>query len=204
MIRRNLIRLIDKYLTDTASPEERAFIDTWFDSLSTGPSCIDTLNEEQLREIGKEIFSGILRRIEELRNPLYEIKQPSTSDLGYKPALFQEKYIELVRHPPLLQPLFRPILSSDDICFQPMLQYLSLKHRQTLAWAQIDKLSMQQLAVKLRLTTSGARSRLQRAQQKLSAIVRRCCTYQYDSTGRALSCIIQNVPGCCEPVTTII
>ena len=196
MIRRNFRRLLDKYLNDTASPEERAFLEAWFEALQFRQSTRPPFTEEELEKLKVEMLNNIQKKIEELRLQRFG---PHNQGAGLlHPDQFQGKYIELIKHPSPPDILSRTILSADDICFRPMIECLSTTYRQTIIWSQFDKLSLHEIAIRLRLTTSGARSRLQRAQEKLIILVRRCCTYQYDNSGQPLSCIIRHIPGCCE------
>ena len=185
MTRRNLIRLIDKYLAGNATPDERAIIEAWLDSKGSNLTPCSPFTDEELKQIEQTLFSSIQRNIEELRSQRYSAN------------LINKSSIDLVKHPSLNDPQVRPFLSAEDVCFHPMIEYLSSTHRQTLIWSQLDKLSIRELAIKLHLTTTGARSRLQRAQEQLNKLIRRCCTYQYDDTGKALACLISASPGCC-------
>ena len=197
MIRRNLYRLLDKYLNGHASPEEHALLESWLETFTTQSSFFEGLDDAEIKQIEEDLLKSILQRIEQLRNQRLEFNHQITGDLDYASEHFQEKSIDLIKHP-ANSTLIHPYLSADDPCFKLMLPYLPQAQRDTLIWTQLDKLPIQEVAVKLRLSASGARSRLQRAHEKLISLVRRCCVYQYDAAGQILSCMVNTFPGCCE------
>lgn len=67
-----------------------------------------------------------------------------------------------------------------------MLELLPEKYRQALYLTDIEGLSQRELAEKLQLSYSGAKSRVQRGREKLREVVLQCCEVATDKYGNVL------------------
>jgi RNA polymerase sigma-70 factor (ECF subfamily) len=54
--------------------------------------------------------------------------------------------------------------------------------------AEIEGLTQQQVADRLGLSLSGAKSRVQRGRALLRDVLDQCCTFQFDHAGRLMDC----------------
>lgn len=89
-------------------------------------------------------------------------------------------------------------VSAEDHALQPgcpsiawldeMIQTLPDGYRQAVQLAEIEGLSQQNVADRLDLSLSGAKSRIQRGRAMLKAIVQRCCSFELDVRGRVMGC----------------
>ena len=68
----------------------------------------------------------------------------------------------------------------------PMIEQLPEKYREALRLTDIEGLTQQQLADRLNLSLSGAKSRVQRAREKLKDRLLQCCHLEFDRLGRVI------------------
>ena len=71
-------------------------------------------------------------------------------------------------------------------CMMPMIQTLPDKYREALVMVDLKGMSQKQLAEHLNISYSGAKSRVQRAREKLKQAFVTCCEISSDSYGNIL------------------
>jgi RNA polymerase sigma-70 factor (ECF subfamily) len=69
-----------------------------------------------------------------------------------------------------------------------MIQSLPDGYQQAVQMAEMDGLSQQEVANRLDLSLSGAKSRIQRGRGMLKEVLERCCVFENDSRGRVMGC----------------
>lgn len=90
-------------------------------------------------------------------------------------------------------------LQSDDDCepqvglrgatwLDGMIQSLPDGYREAVQLAEIQELTQQDVADRLGLSLSGAKSRIQRGKAMLKEILERCCSFELDGRGRVMGC----------------
>lgn len=72
-------------------------------------------------------------------------------------------------------------------CMTPFIDKLPVKYREALVLADLGGMSQTQLARKLEITHSGAKSRVQRARQLLHSYLTECCDIISDKYGNIVS-----------------
>jgi RNA polymerase sigma-70 factor, ECF subfamily len=77
-------------------------------------------------------------------------------------------------------------------CLRGMIQDLAEKYREALVLTEYEGLSQSDLATRLGISFSGAKSRVQRAKEQLKGILLQCCRFELDRLGK----IIDYVPSC--------
>ena len=70
-------------------------------------------------------------------------------------------------------------------CLRPMIEALPETYRQAVLWSEIDGLPQREVAERLGISLSGAKSRVQRGREQLRAIVLGCCHVEPDGDGLA-------------------
>lgn len=70
---------------------------------------------------------------------------------------------------------------------RPMINALPESYAQPLRWADVEGFTQQEVADRLGLSLSGAKSRVQRARQKLGEVLAACCAVEFGADGRAES-----------------
>ncbi len=94
---------------------------------------------------------------------------------------------------------FNQVLSSDDIeveefsdetltseltdCINPFINSLPEKYKQAIILADIENVSQKQIAERLNISYSGAKSRVQRGRELLKSTYEECCTISADVYG---------------------
>ena len=73
-------------------------------------------------------------------------------------------------------------------CLNPMIERLPEPYRHAVRLADIDGLSQQELAERLSISLSGAKSRVQRGREKLKAMLLDCCTIEVGRGGVLMDC----------------
>ena len=69
-----------------------------------------------------------------------------------------------------------------------MIQSLPDGYRQAVQMAEIEEQSQQDVADRLGLSLSGAKSRIQRGRAMLKDVLERCCSFEIDGRGRVVGC----------------
>lgn len=79
-------------------------------------------------------------------------------------------------------------LALADCCLRPIIESLPAIYRDALVWVELEGLTHRQFAEKAGITLTNAKSRVQRAREKLRSAILQCCNYQFDSYGNVVSC----------------
>jgi RNA polymerase sigma-70 factor (ECF subfamily) len=79
-----------------------------------------------------------------------------------------------------------------------MIAGLPEHYRQALLLTEYQGLTQEQLAERLGISLSGAKSRVQRAREKLRDMLLRCCHFEFDRRGRIVDYYQRCC--CCHPV----
>jgi RNA polymerase sigma-70 factor (ECF subfamily) len=80
-------------------------------------------------------------------------------------------------------------------CIKEMLDSLPNDYRQALILTEYQGLTQKELGEKLGISLSGAKSRVQRAREKLKTMLLNCCHFQFDRLGRVID--YQSGCDCC-------
>ncbi|HWM10529.1 MAG TPA: RNA polymerase sigma factor SigZ [Solirubrobacteraceae bacterium] len=109
--------------------------------------------------------------------------------------------IDLERaEPPLLEPA-ADLRSELSACLRPLLERLPAIHREALILTEVEGLTQARAAAHLGLSTSGMKSRVQRARAQLKELLIACCQVDLDRRGditsytpRSGACDCRNAP----------
>ena len=69
-----------------------------------------------------------------------------------------------------------------------MIRQLPEKYRQAVQWSDLDGLPQQEVADRLGLSLSGAKSRIQRGRALLKDVLDQCCSFEFDRRGNVTDC----------------
>jgi|WetSurMetagenome_2_1015567.scaffolds.fasta_scaffold523001_2 RNA polymerase sigma-70 factor, ECF subfamily len=84
------------------------------------------------------------------------------------------------------QPTYQEPDASETLGLREMIEELPEPYREALVLTEYDGLSQVELAAKLGMSISGAKSRVQRARAKLKDTLLRCCHFELDRYGRVI------------------
>jgi RNA polymerase sigma-70 factor, ECF subfamily len=73
-----------------------------------------------------------------------------------------------------------------DCCIKPFINQLPEKYKVALQLTEFQDISQKDLAEKLNISYSGAKSRVQRGKEKLKEMILNCCAYQSDVYGNLM------------------
>lgn len=159
-------------------------------------------DEDNAEDILQEVFVKIhtrihtLRDVEKLpawiyqiaRNAIYDYyrAQKDTQSLPDTPFSLTEEMPE------------ENVIEELLPCITDMVNQLPTEYRQALILTEYEGLSQKELGERLGISYSGAKSRVQRAREKLKTMLLDCCHFQFDHHGRVID--YQQRLSCCPPV----
>jgi RNA polymerase sigma-70 factor (ECF subfamily) len=82
--------------------------------------------------------------------------------------------------------------------FRRMIYSLPEPYRDALVLTEFEGLRQKELAKRLGISLSGAKSRVQRARAQLKQMLDECCTFEFDRRGKVIGCEPRAKAGCDE------
>jgi RNA polymerase sigma-70 factor (ECF subfamily) len=82
--------------------------------------------------------------------------------------------------------------------FRRMVDELPEMYRNAIVLTEFEGLSQVELAERLGISVSGAKSRVQRARKELRKMLEDCCRFEFDRRGRVIDCLPHTSEGCAE------
>ena len=73
-----------------------------------------------------------------------------------------------------------------DCCIKPFIHQLSEKYKEALLLSELQGIPQKDLAERLNISYSGAKSRVQRGKEKLKALILNCCAFENDRYGNLI------------------
>lgn len=144
----------------------------------------------QSKEVLNEVFMKIYRHCEKLpkvknnRAWLYQITRNALNDYfreSQRSVSLNESTIEAMHQPEQeLYPLLAPLLPA-------MIRMLPSKYAVPLQMSDIEEIPQQEIANRLGLSLSGAKSRIQRGREKLRSLFFECLYLELDHKGVPMS-----------------
>jgi RNA polymerase sigma-70 factor (ECF subfamily) len=74
------------------------------------------------------------------------------------------------------------------VWFRAMMALLPKEYATALELTEIEGLTQKELAERMRLSLSGAKSRVQRGRKLLEGVLRACCDFELDARGNVIEC----------------
>ncbi len=129
---------------------------------------------------------GTLQDAERLAAWVYQIARNVVHDhhrqaMHSMAALTDAENVSDVDHEP-------PVGMRGITWLNEMIQSLPDGYRQAVLMAEIEEQSQQEVADRLGLALSGAKSRIQRGRALLKEVLQQCCSFELDVRGRVLDC----------------
>ncbi|MDX1904488.1 MAG: sigma-70 family RNA polymerase sigma factor [Thermonemataceae bacterium] len=149
-----------------------------------------TRNSADTDDILQEVFVKIIRNIdkvnqsENLRQYLYGMVRNTLNDYFKNQKIFSDKTE--------LQEQFSETEDNSlnetiaECCIKPFINKLPDNYKQALLITEFQHISQKELAEKLNISYSGAKSRVQRGKEKLKELILNCCAYQNDKYGNLI------------------
>jgi RNA polymerase sigma-70 factor (ECF subfamily) len=80
----------------------------------------------------------------------------------------------------------RDVLGEIAPCLRPMLDYLPEKYAEAVRLSDLEDVPQAELAKRLGLSLSGAKSRVQRGREQLKTLLADCCRFEFDCRGKVV------------------
>jgi RNA polymerase sigma-70 factor, ECF subfamily len=150
-----------------------------------------TRNSADTDDILQDVFIKIIHNIdkvnqaENLRHYLYGILRNAINDYFRKrKSIIDNTEIEEKITEEETQSLNTTIA---ECCIKPFINKLPDNYRDALLITEFQDISQKELAEKLNISYSGAKSRVQRGKEKLKNLLLQCCAYKTDIYGNILA-----------------
>lgn len=148
-------------------------------------------NEQDVEDILQSIFLKIhnnmdkLSDVSKLSSWIYTIARNTMND--YYRAKDNYLYIENLPEHSFIEHQDEETLNKEiGKCLIHMIQDLPDIYKQALILTEIEHYTQKELAMKLGLSVSGAKSRVQRARHKLKGMMMNCCSIEQDHRGNVI------------------
>jgi RNA polymerase sigma-70 factor, ECF subfamily len=160
---------------------------------SRAPSADDA--QDILQEVFLRIHSNLehVRELDRLESWVYQIARNCIIDF-YRS---QHPTEPLQDYPLEDEPTEPDILADLSPYIHDLVDSLPEPYRQALIMTEYQGLSQKDLALQLGLSFSGAKSRVQRARQKVQDLLLACCHFEFDVRGM-ICCFREGCCVCCE------
>lgn len=149
--------------------------------------------DDILQDVYLKIHAHIqdLREGDRLESWIFQITRNAIADY-YRRTRPQDELPDLLPAPVDEEPDAASELAAS---IGDMLRCLPPKYRQALELTDMQGLSQAELAARLNISVSGAKSRVQRAREKLKEALLDCCHFEFDRYGRVID-YHANCPEC--------
>lgn len=144
------------------------------------PSTVDDLLQEVFVKIYQRI--GTLENDARIQSWLYQVTRNAVIDYlrSQKPM---EDIPEDVSIPETGE---NTALIELAECIQPLVERLSRTHREAMVLSEFEGLTQKEVAERLGVSLSGAKSRVQRGRAKLKELMMDCCHIEFDHRGSVI------------------
>lgn len=157
-------------------------------------------------DIRQDVFLKIQRRLDALEDPaklegwIYLIARHAIID-HYRT---RKETVEVPEALPVDPEPNDPEIDGLKAAFRRMVHSLPEPYRDAVVLADLEGLTQQQVAERLGLSLSGAKSRVQRGRALLRQRLLDCCSFEFDRRGGVIGCEPREQAGCpeCNPTTT--
>lgn len=154
--------------------------------------CNKVNGEDHCHDILHDVFLKIVRKEERIKwveQPAsYVIKMAQNTIIDYYRT--QKKPVLPIEEDRLTEEIELSNTQLADCCLLSFINSLPPAYSQALILTELDGVSQKQLAEKLNISYTGAKSRVQRARKMLKKAILDCCPYEFDKYG--------NIIGCCQ------
>ncbi len=144
------------------------------------PSVVDDLVQEVFLKVQRKVDT--LKDETRLQSWLYQITRNSIMDhfRGQKPEEELPETLDLPDAEPAR------VLEELAECVRPMMDVLPEEYRLPLLWSDLEGLPQKEVAERLGLSLTAAKSRIQRGRERLKNVFAECCHFELDHRGSVM------------------
>lgn len=149
-------------------------------------------------DIQQDVFVKIQQRLGQLQDPaklqswIYLIARNAVID-HYRS---RKETTEVPETMPAEAPENDREIEGLKASFRRMINSLPEPYRTALVLTELEGITQKQLAERLGISLSGAKSRVQRAREQLKDMLNECCLFEFDRRGRVIECTPRANGGC--------
>ena len=151
-------------------------------------------------DILQEVFVKIQKRLEQVQDPaklegwIYLIARNAIID-HYRT---RKETVEVSESLPAEPDSNDGELAELKASFRRMIYSLPEPYREAVVLTEFEGLTQQELAKRLNISLSGAKSRVQRGRAQLKQMLDECCSFEFDRRGKVIDCAPREKAGCKE------
>jgi RNA polymerase sigma-70 factor (ECF subfamily) len=151
-------------------------------------------------DILQEVFLKIHKRLSQLQDPaklqgwVYLIARNAIID-HYRT---RKETVEVSASLPAEPTEAEPEVEELKAAFRRMIYGLPAHYREALLLTEFDGLTQQELAARVGISVSGAKSRVQRGRDQLRQMLSECCAFEFDRRGKIIGCEPRAATSCLE------
>lgn len=156
--------------------------------------------DDIVQDIFEKVINNIkkLEKVENIQQYLYKIARNAIADAyRSRKLVFSEEEIEISgnRSIDMEEGTDKESLNAiiSRSCVKPFIDKLPEKYREAVLASDIENMSQKDLAERLDISYSGAKSRVQRGREKLKDLFQECCNFEHDKYGNLIK---QNSGNC--------
>lgn len=145
---------------------------------------LDKVQDSELaKDIVQDVFLKVFSKNESLRNRdklvswIYQITRNEISN-HFRRVIVDNRTVEVET-----EINDNSLTSELAECIRPIIDCLPPKYREALALSDLENVSQKELAERLNISYSGAKSRVQRAREMLKSTYQQCCDISTDVYG---------------------
>ena len=129
--------------------------------------------------------SDKVNKANNLKQYLYGIVKNATADHFRKKKPTSVEISEQIKFTEQEEQSLNTTIS--NCCIRPFIEQLPAKYKEALLIAEFENVSQKELAKQLGISYSGAKSRVQRAREKLKQTILNCCALESDVYGNLMA-----------------
>ena len=146
-------------------------------------------NESDVEDVLQDVFFKIHQKIPELKDPtkLYSWVFQTTRNAiidYYREQKNAANFSEELSDDIAVEAMDKDVEEEVLTWLAPMVEELPAKYREALFLTDIQGLTQKELSEKLDISLSGAKSRVQRAREKLKETLLDCCHFEFNRAGQ--------------------
>ena len=156
-------------------------------------------NSDLSKDIIQDVFIKVFSKIDTLKNKekiVSWIFQITRNEIitHFRNHSFKDSSEEI----PELKLSDENLTSEFSKCVLPMIDSLPEKYKEAIKLSEIDNISQKELAERLNISYSGAKSRVQRGREMLKSTLLQCCSISTDKYGNITDYKVKDCKGNCD------
>ncbi len=156
-------------------------------------------DSDSSKDIVQDVFIKVFSRIDTLKNKdkiVSWIFQITRNEIitHFRKHKFQDSSEEI----PELEVLDDNLTYEFSKCMLPMINSLPEKYKEAIKLSEINNISQKELAERLNISYSGAKSRVQRGREMLKSSLQQCCSISTNKYGNVVDYKVKDCKGNCD------